>query len=147
MFTVRLTVEDDTGQIHSVQKFVNLFRSLSLETVSSLSSSVMTHLMAAKGAAAQITMTGRRTFPVAGGTPASHRYPATPGTNVLEGVVTAPLDEPARWRFDFTASKHFVPGSLRLVGGTEVSRDARSIVVRVSGRPGERVRIEYELRR
>jgi hypothetical protein len=58
-----------------------------------------------------------------------------------------PLEEPILWRFDFTGSAHFVPGSLRLVSGTVVSRDGRSIVVRMSGRSGERVRIEYELAR
>ena len=102
--------------------------------------------MAPKRAVAQVTLGGSRTEPVAAGIPSLHRYDGKLGRNVLDAVLTAPLEEPAMWRFDFTASDHFVPGSLRLVTGTEVSRDARSIVVRLSGRPGERVRIEYELR-
>jgi len=129
-------------------KDVNVFRGRSLETTSSLlRTSLSTHLVADGGARAQIALAGGRWQPVVGGGPSLHRYQGTAGRNIVEGVLMTLPSDTAMWRFDFSASSHFVPGSLRLVTGVELARDARSITVRLSGRHGERVRIEYELRR
>ena len=149
IMTTRLTVVGPDGATKTVTKQVNIFRGLRLETttVPTVETSLTTHLMASDGAAAQVILTGGRTQPVSAGTPSMLRYAGTLGRNTVEGVLMAPLDEPAMWRFDFSQSAHFVPGSLRLVSGTAVSSDGRSIVVRVTGRPGERVRIEYQLAR
>ncbi len=149
IMTTRLTVVGPDGATKTVTKQVNIFRGLRLETttVPTVETSLTTHLMASDRAAAQVILTGGRTQPVSSGAPSMHRYRGTLGRNTVEGVLMASLDEPAMWRFDFSQSAHFVLGSLRLVSGTAVSSDGRSIVVRVTGRPGERVRIEYQLAR
>lgn len=146
--TVRLTVVGKDGSRTSLTKDVNVFRRRSLETTPPiLRTSLSTHLVAEGGARAQIALAGGQWQPVVGGAPSLHRYQGTAGRNTVEGVLMTPPSDTAMWRFDFSASPHFVPGSLRLVTGVEVTRDARSITVRLSGRPGERIRIEYELGR
>ncbi|GMR24435.1 MAG: hypothetical protein BMS9Abin37_2980 [Acidobacteriota bacterium] len=148
----RLTVVGRDGATKTVMKQVNVLRGRTLETTSDLAleTSVTTQFVGLDPSvrvAAQVILTGGRSQPVSVGTPSTHRYRGTLGPNAVDGVLMAPLEEPVMWRFDFSQSAHLVPGSLRLVSGTVVSSDGRSIVVRMTGRPGERVRIEYELAR
>lgn len=150
--TTRLTVVGPDGATETVTKQVNVLRGLSLETTSApaLETSVTTQFVGLERSvqvAAQVILPGGRSQPVSAGAPSIFRYRGALGLNAIDGVLMAPLDDAVMWRFDFTRSAHFVPGSLRLVSGTAVSSDGRSIVVRMSGRPGERVRIEYELAR
>ncbi len=145
--TVRLTVVGLDGVRKSLTKDVNVLRSRQLQPLSTLTTSLSTHLVATEGARAQVVLGRGQAQPVAGGSRSIHNYAGAAGRNTVEAVLMTPLPAPALWRFDFSASAHFVPGSLRLVNGIEVSRNDRSIVVRFSGRAGERVRLDYELAR
>jgi hypothetical protein len=144
--TVRLTVVGKDGSRNSLTKDVNVLRFIPLQTdTSALATSLSTHLVVDNSVRAQIVLGRGQSQPVTGGVVSMHSYTGVAGRNTVEGVLMAPLSAPALWRFDFSASAHFVPGSLRLVNGVELSRDARSIVVRMSGSAGERVRLDYEL--
>ena len=150
--TTRLTVVGPDGVTETVTKQVNVFgERLPEATIApALETSLTTQFVGLDRSvrvAAQVILADGRSQPVSVGGPSIFRYRGTRGLNAIDGVVMAPLEEPVMWRFDFSQSSHFVPGSLRLVSGTAVSSDGRSIVVRMSGRPGERVRIEYELAR
>ncbi len=144
----RLTVVGRNGSADSVQKEVRLFglRSLFESSDSVLTSSVTAELRDSNGreARGQVVLGGSHTLSIDGG-PSSLGYSARAGRISLEARLTVPLDSPARWKFDFADSPHFVPGSLRVVAGQEVSRDGYAVVVRLSGNTSERVRIEYEL--
>ncbi len=146
---VRLTVVGRSGSRDSRQKEVRLFGLRpSFESADSvLKSSVTTELRDSngRGARGQVVLGGSQTLSIVDGGPSSLGYSARAGRISLEAGLTVPLDLPARWRFDFSASPHFVPGSLRVVAGQEVSRDGYAVVVRLSGNTSERVRIEYEL--
>lgn len=146
--TARLTVVGKDGSRRSITKDVNVYRVIPFQAeTSTLRTSLSNHLVADNDVRAQVLLGRGQAQPVAGGAPSVNSFTGVEGRNTVEGVLMTPLSSPALWRFDFSATAYFVPGSLRLVNGIEVSRDARSIVVRMTGRPGERVRLDYELRR
>lgn len=146
---VRLTVVGRNGSGDSLQKEVRLFglRPFLDFADSVLTSSVTTELRDSNGGGArgQVVLGGSQTHSIGDGGHSSLGYSARAGRNSLEAWLTVPLDSPARWRFDFSDSPHFVPGSLRVVAGQEVSRDGYAVVVRLSGNTSERVRIDYAL--
>ena len=78
--------------------------------------------------------------------PYEHLYEGRFGENVVEAYTTTPLEGPAFWKFDFSKARYFVSGSIRVEGGHVLSVDARSVVVRLSGDAGERIRFKYQLR-
>jgi len=142
----RLTVVGENGETASVEKRVNVLGLGLSSKTSAVRTSFTSQLLEGNGLRAHVVVPGGRTEPVAPGVAVRHSYEGERGRQIVDGVVSGSADGPARWRFDFSASPHFVPGSLRLVSGREVSRGPREIVVRLSGQSGERVRLEYELR-
>ena len=77
--------------------------------------------------------------------PAVHPFRGRAGENTLEAHVETPFPQNGFWKFDFSATDGFVPGSLRAQSGTAVSIDGRSMVFRLSGAAGERIRFSFEL--
>ena len=73
--------------------------------------------------------------------------PAVGGANRLVASLTRAASEPGQWRFDFRSDPSFVPGSLRVVHGSVVTLGAHAVVLRLSGEPGERIELTFELRR
>jgi len=67
------------------------------------------------------------------------------GDNAVEAVLTRSSGTPVLWRFDFSQTRGFVAGSLRVVAGQEVSRDAYGVVLRFGGTAGERARVALRL--
>jgi hypothetical protein len=63
----------------------------------------------------------------------------------VEGHLVSPSDEPVLWRFDFTSSERFMPGSIRVESGVIASQTTHSIVFRLSGHPADIVRFQYRL--
>jgi len=75
----------------------------------------------------------------------THRLEGRHGWNTVEGVLASPSGQDAWWRFDFGGAAYFQPGSVRLDMGDAFSQDATSIVFRLSGTSGERIRFRYRL--
>jgi hypothetical protein len=151
VLVVRLTVVGREGDQDTLEQTVHLFTTLRRldSSQSVLSSSVTTELRDSngRGASGQVVFGGGETQGIQGDGPSLLRYTGRAGRLSLEGILPVTLDSPALWRFDFSAAPHFVPGSLRVVTGQEVSREGYAVVLRLGGNAGERVRIEYELAR
>jgi hypothetical protein len=77
--------------------------------------------------------------------PASHVFRGRVGQNTVEAYAASDIRGDAFWKFDFSAADHFVPGSLRVGAGLVASLDGRTIVFRLAGASGERVRFTFEL--
>ena len=94
-----------------------------------------------------VTVNGRRLFRLDNSSPVERPVPSRLGANSIEAILVAPAGHEVAWVFDFSRARHFVPGSIRPQQGHALSVDARRIVFRLSGAPGERVRFEYRLAR
>lgn len=79
-------------------------------------------------------------------TPFRHDLRGRAGKNTVEAVIVSGNDREIFWRFDFSASERFVAGSIQVDGGQVLSRDGRSVVFRMTGARGERVRWSFRLR-
>jgi hypothetical protein len=77
--------------------------------------------------------------------PAVHPFRGKPGENVVEAHLETASRETGFWKFDFSATDRFVSGSIRAISGAAMSTDGRSIVFRLSGAAGERLRFSFEL--
>jgi hypothetical protein len=82
---------------------------------------------------------------ISNSTPAVHPFRGRAGKNVIEGHLETAFRENGFWKFDFSGTDRFVPGSLRAHAGTAVSNDGRTLVFRLSGAAGERIRFSFEL--
>jgi uncharacterized repeat protein (TIGR01451 family) len=67
--------------------------------------------------------------------------------NTVEAHTASELGGEGFWRFDFSGGTRFVPGSIRVELGQVLSLDAYTVVFRLSGAPGERIKFTYRLRR
>jgi len=67
------------------------------------------------------------------------------GKNTIEAYADAEIRGDSFWRFDFSATDRFVPGSLVVGTGAVRSLDGRSIAFRLTGVAGERIRFTFEL--
>ena len=94
-----------------------------------------------------VTVNGRRLFRLDNSSPVERPVPGRLGANSIEAILVAPAGDEVTWVFDFSRARHFVPGSIRPQQGHALSVDARRIVFRLSGAPGERVRFEYRVAR
>ncbi len=79
--------------------------------------------------------------------PLHRSFQGKSGRNTIEArLVSSPRRE-LRWRFHFTASRYFVPGSFHVEAGQVLAVDASTIVFRLDGTAGERVKFSYLLAR
>jgi hypothetical protein len=144
--TVRLTVLGRDGGSSTIEKRVNIeTKGPGLRAGESIESSLVSELLESGGAQGQITLEGGPTRYVSGDTRAHVRYSGRSGRNALEALLVKEAESPVLWRFDFSGARSFVAGSLRVISGQEVARDAYSVVLRFTGSPGERARVEFEL--
>ena len=93
----------------------------------------------------QVHHNGSRVDIVTNAGPAQHGIDGRYGENVLEAYTTTPLANPGYWRFDFSSARNFVAGSIKVQSGQVMAADGRSVVFRLGGAPGERIRFTYEL--
>jgi hypothetical protein len=77
--------------------------------------------------------------------PFQHQFMGQPGMNTVEAYTTVSFAGDGFWRFDLTSTEGVVDGSLRVEHGQVLSFGERSIVFRLSGTSGERVRFTYRL--
>jgi hypothetical protein len=133
------------GTRDSVTKQVNILNGIPVTARQGMvESSLASEMLEAPGIEGQVVIEGGRGFPVSADTPSRIQFASRRGRVGIEAVSTA-ATAPFLWRFDFSGAKGFVPGSLRVVSGQEVARDAYSVVLRFSGGAFERARFEYRL--
>ncbi len=77
--------------------------------------------------------------------PLRHQLRARGGKNLMLGRLLTEAMGPGQWRFDFTSAPGFVPGSLQVVSGQVLALDQQSVVFRVTGESGSRVRFSFRL--
>jgi hypothetical protein len=94
-----------------------------------------------------IVLNGSRIDRVSGARPFMHEFETHPGPNTVEAVLLSKVGGETLWRFDFSRADHFVAGSLTVEQGHVISRDSLSIVFRLSGTSGERIKFTYRLTR
>jgi hypothetical protein len=101
---------------------------------------VWTSDLAVSGATAQVVVNGAQgAFLPSGITRRS--MDGRPGVNRLEAQLVTSQGRPGTWRFELEGS--FEPGSLRVVAGDVLALTDRTVLFRLSGRPGERVLLVY----
>ncbi len=77
--------------------------------------------------------------------PFRHDFEGRRGENTIEAFLSPEASGEGLWRFDFSRSEHFVPGSIKAAQGHVLSIDARRIVFRLSGVADERIKFTYRL--
>ena len=92
-----------------------------------------------------VTLNNVRTFNTNNSTPSNHAAQGRLGENEVEAYLATPTDTPGSWRFDFSGADGFVAGSIKVQSGQIIARDSRSVVFRLSGTPGERVKFTFQL--
>jgi hypothetical protein len=149
---VRLTVTASDNRTAETQSNINpnnaSFMAMAQAPAQSLQSSFTSFLMlpASQGRLeSHVSINGEQLEVTDNAAPYTHRMNGRRDWNIVEGYLTSQSAPPVLWRFDFAASAHFIPGSIRVQTGVVVSRDAQSIVFRLSGAPGERVVFQYRL--
>lgn len=98
------------------------------------------------GARGEILLNGSQLVHADSSAPAVHHLRARIGENSVEARLVSGGSSEGFWRFDFSATPQFEPGSLVLVAGDLLSLDGRSVTFRVSGVAGERVKFTYRLK-
>jgi hypothetical protein len=78
-------------------------------------------------------------------TPYRHNLNGRVGTNTIEATLTSAGLVPGTWQLDFSGSEHFVPGSLRIEAGQVMMQASHSLMLRLTGTPGERVSLTFQL--
>jgi hypothetical protein len=79
--------------------------------------------------------------------PFRHLFGGVPGRNTLEAFPDVAAGGESYWKFDFSSTPGFVPGSLRVERGTSIHVGPRTGVFRLSGTTGERLELSFELER
>ena len=144
---VRLTTTGPGGT-DTIEKLVDLYEDFYENLQASRRGPIRftSELMAAPGTKAQIRLASGPAQPVMSGAPVQHSITTTPsGPLIIEGVLLDPLQGPALWRFDLSRLG-LAPGKVRVVAGQLAGRDDTAVLIRLTGRAGERIRLELELR-
>jgi hypothetical protein len=147
LISVQLTVVGSGGQTDSVGQGVNIDLRTSnerggLRTSFTSFLSIPPHDGGARGF---IVLNNARVDASSISAPASHVFRGLTGKNTIEAYTDAEIRGDSFWKFDFSAADHFVPGSLEVGTGAVASFDGRSIVFRLTGVAGERVKFTFEL--
>jgi len=145
--TVQLTVTgpdgtaDVTSQLVPVMYLTNPFQqSLELESSVGAFLGVRPFDGTARG---DIVLNGVRVGGVDSAGATDARFRGKPGVNTLE--VTSNAEQEGFLRLDWSGAAHFVPGSIKIEYGTVISLDDRTVVFRLNGAPGERLKLTYQL--
>jgi hypothetical protein len=149
---VRLTVTDSSNDTAQVQININPNGPGLMATVrapiTGLQSSFTSHLMFPPSQGrleSRVNINAEQWIVTDNSAPYIHKINGKREWNSIEGHLTSPSKQGVLWRFDFAASEHFIPGSIRVESGVVASQDTHSIVFRLSGAPGEVVKFEYRL--
>jgi hypothetical protein len=141
--TAQLTVVGSVGQTDSKSQGVNIDLKTFPEQGGIQSS--FTSLLET-GAHGFVTLNQTRTDTTTASRPFRHELRGVSGKNTIEAHVQ-PSGAEGLWKFDFSSSARLVPGSLRAESGGLAVLDARTIVFRLTGDSGERIRFTFELSR
>jgi hypothetical protein len=145
--TVQLTVVGSAGQTDAKSQGVRIDLKTSGER-DGLRTSFTSSLAIPpdeRGARGFIVLNSARVDASSSTEPVSHVFRGYAGQNTLEAYTETVVRGGGFWKFDFSSADHFAAGSLRVETGNVAAMDGRSIVFRLSGSPGERVRFTFEL--
>jgi hypothetical protein len=149
---VRLTVTASDNKTAQMQSNINpngpgLTATLR-PSLNELQSSFTSHLMFPPSQGrleSHVNINGAQLDVTDNSAPHTHRTNGKRDRNTVEGYLTSPSTLAVFWRFDFAASENFNPGSIRVEAGVVAAQETHSIVFRLSGDPGERVKFTYRL--
>ena len=147
LISVQLTVVGSGAQTDSVGQGVNIDLKTSTER-SGLRTSFTSFLSIPPldgSARGFIVLNNARVDSSSNSAPASHVFRGLAGKNTIEAYADTEIRGDSFWKFDFSATDRFVPGSLVVGTGVVTSLDGRSVVFRLTGVAGERIRFTFEL--
>jgi len=98
------------------------------------------------GARGELLLNGAQLDTVDSSASVVHQLRGHPGGNTVEARLLAAAGQEGFWRFDFSSSANFEPGTLTVESGEVLALDGRTVVFRLAGVPGERVKFSYRLR-
>jgi PKD repeat protein len=146
---VSLTVTGEAGQSDTTSKQVTVtYLTSPFQKDSQISTAFNSFLSVPPfdgGARGFVTMNNIRTFTTNNSAPSNHAVQGRLGENEIEAYLATPIDTEGAWRFDFSGASGFVAGSIKVKSGQVISIDSRSVVFRLSGAPGERIKFTYKL--
>jgi hypothetical protein len=147
LISVQLTVVGSGGQTDSVGQGVRIdlkpfTERGGLRTSFSSFLSIPPH---SGGASGFVVVNDARVDATSDAAPSSHVFGGLASKNTIEAHREGEVGSEGFWKFDFSAADRFVPGSLRAGTGTVVSFDGRSIVFRLNGAVGERIKFTFDL--
>jgi PKD repeat protein len=147
---VRLSVTGDAGQRDSITQQVPVrqyvtSRALDNNQISTSFSSFLSVPPFDGRANGHIVLNNARTFSSNNSRPVTHGSQGRVGVNEVEAYLPTPVGVAGSWRFDFGSADGFVSGSIKVQSGQVIAIDSRSIVFRLSGTPGERIKFTFQL--
>ena len=147
LISVQLTVVGSGGQTDSVGQGVRIDLKPYTEGVGLRTSfsSILSIPHRNGGARGFVVLNDARVDSTSDAAPSSHVVRGLAGRNTIEAHADGEIRGEGFWKFDFSAADHFVPGSLQAGTGTVASLDGRSIVFRLTGAAGERIKFTFEL--
>jgi hypothetical protein len=151
---VRLTVTAEGGATATTQANVNPTNPTGLRTLEQAIHPIHTSFMSlltppiSEGRIeTQVVSNGNQIDVTDNATSYRHNLNGRVGTNTIEATITSAPPIPALWQLDFSGSEHFVPGSLRIESGQVMMQAGRSVVLRLTGTPGEHIRLTFILKK
>jgi len=147
LITVQLTVVGSSGQTHSIGQGVNIDLRAPGDR-EGLRTSFLSALSTPPGersARGFIRLNDSRVDETSSSGPATHVFRGLVGQNSIEAYTDSDIRGEAFWKFEFSSTDHFAPASLRVETGTVVTVDGKTIVFRLAGTAGQRVRFTFEL--
>jgi len=147
LITVQLTVVGSSGQTDSIGQGVNIDLRApgDREGLRTFFLSALSTPPGERSARGFIRLNDSRVDEISSSGPATHVFRGLVGQNFIEAYTDSDIRGEAFWKFEFSAADHFAPGSLRVETGTVVTVDGRTIVFRLAGTAGQRVRFTFEL--
>lgn len=147
---VRLTVYDAAGASDSTQENVRIVSGSTYRATVAQSARLRfeTFLAApAPGAAVrgQIQVDEGPLIPLVNGQHVPLEARPSRGSVTVTASLLTPAPAGSYWELDFTASDGVVPGSLRVEQGDVASASDRRVVLRLSGEPGEVIRLRLQI--
>jgi hypothetical protein len=145
--TVTLTVGDGASASDSTVQTISLPVS---QRLTGLQTSLVSSLIVGardRVAHGQVVLNGTKVDATNNTAPFRHAFEGRPGENTVEAVLVSEVGHEAIWKFDFSQTEHFVPGSIRPELGSVISIESHQVVFRLSGAAQERVRLKVQLLR
>lgn len=149
---VRLTVNGQGGATARTQENINPTSPSGLKTmeesigpVHTSFTSVLNPPISGGRIEAQVVSNGNQIVVTDNATPYRHQMTGRAGRNTIEVYITSALQNPTMMQLDFSGSEHFVPGSLSTESGSVMMQSSHSVVLRLNGAPGERIKLTFQL--